>query len=217
MGGMGSGRRDQGGKDTTEGARPLDIRKLHRAGVLTPGRWFGWEWTVCDRPVANIHVCVEAGHVLLVYRHRHRGDSERQNVKQPVYLDYTACTYGGSRPWWLCPNCGRRVAVLYGPGKLYACRHCYKLVYECQRETSDDRAARRADTIRRRLGWDVGILNPPGTKPKGMHWRTYQRLTIEHDAFVGESLAGMAKRFGMIEKTLGGIDEDLNLFRKIGA
>lgn len=215
MGGMGSGRRNQSGKDTTEGARPLDIRKLQRAGVLIPGRLFGWQWTVYDRPVADIQIRVEADRVVLIYRHRLSGDSEWQDVQQPVYLAHTTCTYGGKRPWWLCPNCGRRVAVLYGPGKLYACRHCYKLVYECQRETYDDRAARRADTIRRKLGWDIGIFNPQGGKPKGMHYRTYQRLTHKHNAHVGVSLSGIAKRFGMIEKSLGGIGEDLNLFRKI--
>ena len=35
-----------------------------------------------------------------------------------------------------------------------------------------------------------------GLKPKGMHWRTVERLTAEHDAFVEHSLAGMALRFG---------------------
>ena len=49
-----------------------------------------------------------------------------------------------------------------------------------------------------------------------MHSRTYQRLTIKHDAHVGISLNIMQQRLRMIEASLGGIDEDLNLFRKIG-
>jgi hypothetical protein len=95
------------------------------------------------------------------------------------------------------------VAVLYGSGELYACRQCYQLAYSCQRETADDRAARRADRIRRRLGWPVGILNPSGGKPKGMRWRTFQRLSAKHEAFVGESLAGMARRLGIMKEGLG--------------
>jgi len=59
--------------------------------------------------------------------------------------------------------------------------------------------ARRADSIRERLGWQAGILNLNGGRPKGMHWRTFNRLTAEHDAFVGVSLAGMAARLGMSE------------------
>ena len=215
MGGMGSGRRNQSGKDTTEGARPLDIRKLQRAGVLIPGRLFGWQWTVYDRPVADIQIRVEADRVVLIYRHRLSGDSEWQDVQQPVYLAHTTCTYGGKRPWWLCPNCGRRVAVLYGPGKLYACRHCYRLAYSSQRENLDDRATRRADKIRDRLEWEPGILNGHGIKPKGMHSRTYQRLIIKHDAHVGISLNIMQQRMRMIEARFGGIGDDLNLFRKI--
>lgn len=206
MGGLGSGRRDQSGRDVTEASRPLDIRKLHRAGVLRPGRWFGWQWTVNERVVAEIQVRVEVWRVVLAYRHRRHGDAAWQDVEQPIRLDHTACTYGGMRTWWLCPSCARRVAILYGAGKLYACRHCYQLAYSCQRETTDDRAARRADTIRRRLGWEPGILNGDGGKPERMRWRTFERLTARHQALVGESLAAMAKRFGLRGSDLGGVE-----------
>ncbi len=205
MGGIGSGRRYQGGKDTTEGSRPLDIRKLQRGGLLTPGRSFGWQWTVNDRSVADIRVHVEVERVVLIYRFRRRADVDWQDVEQAVRTEHTACTYGGVRHWWLCPSCGRRVAILYGPGQHYACRHCWNLAYSSQRETADDRAARRADRIRRRLGWHVGILNPKGWKPKGMQWRTFERLTAEHDAYVGASLAGMAKRLGLMNRGVDGL------------
>ena len=61
---------------------------------------------------------------------------------------------------------------------MFACRHCQKCVYECQRETYDDREMRRADNIRKKLGWTAGIANLAGGKPKGMHWRTYERLKL---------------------------------------
>lgn len=197
MGGIGSGRRFQGGKDTTEDSLPLDIRKLQRAGLLTPGNSFGWQWTVNDRPVANIRIRVEIERAILVYRYRRHGDVVWQDVEQPICMVRTACTYGGARRWWLCPYCGRRVAILYGAGQHYACRHCWRLAYSCQRETVDDRAARRADRIRRRLGWQAGILNGEGGKPKGMHWRTFERLRAKHNEFVNVSLAGMMQRFKM--------------------
>lgn len=57
--------------------------------------------------------------------------------------------------------------------------------------------ARRADKIRQRLGWEPGILNGDGDKPKGMHWHTFERLQEEHDAYVEASLASMMMRFGM--------------------
>lgn len=211
MGGIGSGRRRHfGTKNTTEESRPLDIRRLQRGGVLMPGRRFEWQWTISGKPVADIQVRVEIERVVLVYRYRRRGESEWQDVEAPVRIDRTPCRYGGTRPWWLCPSCGRRVAVLYANGRLYACRLCCKLAYSCQRETADDRAARRANSIRRRLGWKPGILNGSEGKPKGMRAKTFARLKAEHDAFVGVSLAGMARRFGLIERGLAGVEELLN-------
>lgn len=58
-----------------------------------------------------------------------------------------------------------------------------------------DRANRKADRIREKLGWEPGDLNGDGVKPKGMHWRTFERLKVEHDV-----PAGMAKRFGLLDR-----------------
>ena len=91
--------------------------------------------------------------------------------------------------------------MLYG-GKVYACRHCHKLAYQTQREQAHDRAGSRADTIRKRLGWDAGILNGNGGKPKGMHWRTFDNLQAAHDAHVNQALAGMAAKMGILEGRL---------------
>jgi len=107
-----------------------------------------------------------------------------------------------SQPW-LWPSSGHCACVLAfseGDGPtlcctVFACRHCHKLVYSCQREDANYRALRRSDRIRDRLGWPAGIANPDGGKPKGMHWRTFERLTEEHDAFVQVSLAATVKRF----------------------
>jgi hypothetical protein len=158
MGGFGSGR--QGWKATTSDMRTLDIRKLQRDGLLTPGQAF---------------VVLQVG-----------------GVWQSVKCTWTPCNFGGRRAWFVCPamGCGRRVAILYG-GSIFACRHCYRLAYPSQRETDVDRAMRRADAIRRRLGWEPGILNGDGGKPKGMHWRTFERMKAEHDALVVEALADL--------------------------
>lgn len=194
MGGLGSGR--QWGAVCTDECRSIDVRRWQRDGLLSDGRWFNWQWTRDGETIANIGVTVEAGRVLLRYRIRKNGD-DWQDMDYPVYLTTTPCTYGGERYWFMCParGCRRRVAILYGYDAVFACRHCCGLAYRCQRETADDKAARRADTIRLRLGWQVGILNPPGTKPKGMHWRTFERLQDEHDKHAGQSLVGIMARF----------------------
>ena len=92
--------------------------------------------------------------------------------------------------------------MLYG-GKVYACRHCHQLSYRTQREQSYDRAGSKADKLRDRLGWEPGILNGDGIKPKGMHWVTFNLLAAEHDDLVNQSLAGVLGRFGDLAKDIG--------------
>lgn len=200
MGGRGSGRHwHYGAADTTDAYRCLDIRRWQRDGFLTPGRSFGWQWTWDGEQVASINVHSEVDRVTLSYRHR-AGGAEWKSEEYPVRLNWTACHFGGQRPWFVCParGCGRRVAILYG-GDIFACRRCYRLAYPSQREADYDRVARRAETIRRRLGWEPGILNGEGGKPRGMHWRTFERLADEHNALVEASLTGAARRFGLVK------------------
>ena len=190
-------------RSTTEDYRRLDLRELHRAGILDDSDGSIWNWYSRGTLRASIHVRADEGRVTLTYQANVNG--ERRDFGYPVVLSWTPCRYGGKRPWFICPaqGCGRRVAILYG-GAIFACRHCYRLAYESQRERDYNRLAGRADNIRRRLGWPVGILNEtPRTKPKGMHWRTFKKLTAEHDALVGASLAGMSEHLGMVRRGLG--------------
>ncbi len=153
MGGRGSGRRwHSGAKDTTNDYRALDVRRSQREGLRVPERAFGWNWLRHDETVASIQVRAESDRVILSYRHR-SGGGEWKSEDYPVRLDWTPCTYGESRAWFICParGCGKRVAILYGGG-IFACRHGYRLACPSQREAADDRAARRADRIRARLG-----------------------------------------------------------------
>lgn len=205
MGGSGSGRGYQGGKATTSDMRRLDVRRLQRDGLLQPGRAFGWQWTGNGEEVASIQIRTEVDRVMLSYCSRNNG-GEWQPMEYPVTLEWTPCHLGGRRAWFRCPatGCGRRVAILYG-GTIFACRHCYRLVYASQREAEDDRARRRAEKIRRLLGWPAGIANPDGGKPKGMHWRTFERLTAAHDACAETSLAGMVKWLESMKRRQSGV------------
>lgn len=94
------------------------------------------------------------------------------------------------------------MAVLYAPGKYFACRNCCGLGYATQKEGAGDRAASRAEKLRKRLGWEAGILNGNGDRPKGMHWNTYRRLRSDHDALVQVSLRDIAVKFGFLHRVL---------------
>jgi hypothetical protein len=191
MGGPNSGPRD--GKNCTDDLRSFDIRELARVALLTPGTMFSWNWNRSQATTGSVLFWVELDQVIFNYR----STSARYVVtgsvapSYSVALDWTHCRLGGRRAWWNCPalGCGRRVAVLYA-GSVFACRRCHRLGYRSQREHDHDRAVRRADAIRERLGWEPGILNGCGAKPKGMHRTTFDTLRAKHDVLVGEAVAG---------------------------
>ena len=86
-------------------------------------------------------------------------------------LDETPCNFGGHRPWFRCPQCGRRCALVYfaAPGGHYAGRKCLQLSYLSEAEDVTGRLWRKQSKLESRLG-------PDGEKPKGMHWRTWERI-----------------------------------------
>jgi hypothetical protein len=143
--------------------------------------------------------------VILTYRHRSGPGEEWQDVQQPVSLSWTACNFGGERPWFVCPGaaCGRKVAILYGPGRYFLCRHCCDLTYESQRENEMHRALRRAQTIRERLGGSANMRKPFPERPKGMHHETYWRLREEHNEAEMAQLVAMREWLDKLEKKVG--------------
>lgn len=201
MGGFGSGRRC--GKGTVSQMLTLDARKLKRDGHLQPGCFGQLTWSRGGEVVASIGFGVEEGAVRLKYKVSDQ-DGAWVEMDYRVRLDWTACNYGGSRVWFRCPSCGRRVALLYG-GRVYACRHCHRLAYDSQRETVSDRATRRAGKLRERLQWEPGILNGDGWKPKWMRWQTFHRLSARHNALVRCSLEGMQSKLDKLGGRLGSI------------
>ena len=180
MGGVGSGNRCRFGRDTTDDLRSIDIRELKKKGWLKTGHSLTISWSRQGQKIASIQLLVSENHVTLDYRTRIRGEEAWQNKNYNIALDHTPCHYGGSRVWFRCPCCHKRIAILYG-GALFICRHCQNLTYESQKEGELDRLTRQADKIRERLHWEGGILNGGGWKPKGMHWKTFYRLEAQHD------------------------------------
>ena len=139
MGGYGSGRRSSwgGGRTTTESQRRIDIRWMKRQGYLRAGTMGNLIWSNRGEQTGLItYSMVEEG-MVLNYRYRING-GEWQPVEQSIIFDRTPCNYGGHRTWFRCPRCGKRVALLYGAGKLFLCRHCYDLAYGSQQETMSD-------------------------------------------------------------------------------
>ncbi len=198
MGGFGSGRQFHwSSKATVDDYLSLDVRRLHRKGVLSSGREIPWKWKDSEGdPKGRITIQGFPDSVHLAYRLNEEGESP-ESFNYGVALHWTNCHYGGRRPWFLCPakGCGNRVAKLYLGRRYFFCRRCRNLTYPSQQENREGRLRYKAQKIRLKLGGSVDLFEPFPQKPKGMHWRTYWVLYEKGESADYESLDLIVKLF----------------------
>ena len=215
MGGYGSGTK-YGSRSTVEEELNLDIRDLKRYDKLYVGNYFLWCWKSNRGKKSSINIYVggqgEHGstgrdnveYLDLSYAFSCNG-SEREQIEQRVFLNWTRCNYGGFRPWLWCPQCSRRVTTLYGAGRYFWCRHCHDLTYDSCKESGNpfERSLSKATRLKaylvRRGGKSYGtaMIDPIPGKPKGMHWKTYNRIVMEIKLAELRNLRAMARVVGM--------------------
>ena len=135
----------------------VDIRKLHAGSH--------WQY-----PAPGIAVQYAESYFRFVH----------DNLDYIVRVERTWCNYGGSRPWFLCPSCGDRHAVLYRPPdcESLGCRRCLKLLYLSECEDPFGRAILKVRKLERTTCVVTTRLvgaSPVADKPKGQHWLTYDR------------------------------------------
>jgi hypothetical protein len=87
------------------------------------------------------------------------------------------------------------------------------MAYSSQYERPWERAFRRANKLKQRLGMDVRIAEPLPERPKGMWARTYGRLLDE--ILRAEILANEVQAH-MFNRLLGQVDNDLRADRPKG-
>ena len=121
------------------------------------------------------------------------GDTEREIVElsypgsrwtQTLRLTRMNSGFGGTRSFWMCPQCKSRVRYLYFKGWDFVCRECARLNYKSQQETKDSMCDYRrgmafaenklsVNPAFRPDGFDFCEYIPE--RPKGMHETTYRR------------------------------------------
>lgn len=198
MGGYGSGQHQRyRAKPSTDDGYRLDVRWLARNGYIVPPdvmRASVISWSIRGTVVADAFI-------------EHDGDADTLTVKfytgqgtgrRVLDVDRTECTYGGYRPWLVCPGCRQRRAVVYVYAGWIACRRCHGMNYATTRMSVVDRLGYRADRLRARIdptaerfGW------PVPDRPSGMHRRTYHRLV---DDLHATTLAAMAAIMGRVDR-----------------
>ena len=153
MGGRGSGRYyGQDLRPTLDDVQQLDISVLRRDGVF---RWAvdagTISWKVEGRSVARIGYSSSPTSIVLRYVVRY-GDADPGSIATHIPVEHTPCNFGGTRPWFRCPECDQRVATLYRPSLCFKCQHCVGIPYASQNEPIMDRMIRTSRKVRAGLG-----------------------------------------------------------------
>lgn len=194
-GGMRCGAGRPAHKVKADHCRRLDVRRWHREGMLKPGSFGTWQWT--DRDTGEVRSSIgyraEADRLLLDY------SIDGKPSGHAVRLETTPCNYGGTRPWFVCPVRGERVAVLFLRAGRFACRHCQRIAYASQSEDMIGRIWRKQGKVEAKLGENW-------RRPKGMHETTHERLLAiiwkceerQDEAIAGKFLA-MVRRHPFLD------------------
>jgi len=179
MGGWGSGRYSGPSATITDQVNRVDIRFVRKQGWLYDGRFGLLSWNCRGETTGTVAYRISGNTFSLDYKVRETG-GEWELVKLPVALTSIPCRYGGRRYYFLCPNqgCGRRCELLYSVGKYFVCRKCTGYIFATQTGGTLNRLIEKKHKLGRRIfeyydgdGW---------MKKKGMHWRTFDKLSRQY-------------------------------------
>jgi hypothetical protein len=203
MGGSGSGSWYRWNKKmVVEDGFTLDISKLIRGKNIIPSQHISgsliWRSVRTGEEKASLGyeanmLSPYSAWLRLFYKH----DGIPEDYK--IQLTVTSPYYGGMRWWFICPAKGTRAAKLCLPpgGNLFASRAAYRLGYQSQQENTMYRNLTQAQNIREQLGGSGCMDEWIPEKPKGMHWKTYEKLRAKCERYEQRCNAMAAHRFGL--------------------
>lgn len=93
-----------------------------------------------------------------------------ESLSYTIELTTTPCNYGGIRYWFLCPQCGKRVAKIYrkSVGRYFVCRTCNNLTYRSCKEHD-----KRVDAIIKNPHLVARITNLKGAR---LMFKAYDKM-----------------------------------------
>ena len=155
-------------KPKAEQTNKIDIRKIYKKGLLEPGVASTIHWSSNGTVLSKTNM-TSTGTTLII----------NTQPGQWISLAWTNCHFGGQRPWFRCPTCNRRVAVLYKISQLFSCSQCNNISYYSRCQSPLVRLLRKKNKLRKRITFDDDWGLDFFRKPKGMHRKTYGRLLNE--------------------------------------
>lgn len=185
MGGLGSGGHNNKGRGRVEGYHYLDATRLEQFGLLAEGKTSELTWSDQNGvPCNRIRVRSGRRQIRLDYKWR-LGDGPWTPHEEAVAIDWNKRHLGGEQPYFFCPRCSSRVKRLYG-GTRYLCRSCHNLVHASTQERPGNRATRKNQKLRRKLGVSIALGDWIGPRPKGMHRKTFEKISARIHAAEAE-------------------------------
>jgi hypothetical protein len=190
MGAKGSGRHYR--FDTrlyTEDFRNIDIREFNQRGWLNNKEFSTLTWSRRGEKIASVQFLVrtrvqfpeETPNIRMKYNVR-KNAGDWQELDYKINLTTTECNFGGIRYWFICPDCNKRVCVLYAD-IMFKCRACLGIVHRSRNESALDQATMRLKKEKDNL-WpelDLSLFDSVRSlyRPKWMRNRTYIKKKIE--------------------------------------
>ncbi len=175
MGGFGSGGHNKR-RPHLEGYQRISVRTLRRHRLLQAGVYATLSWQDnWKRPTGSVQVVGGSEGVTLIYSARADEAGEWTQVEERVTFARVARHFGGEQTYFRCPRCNRRTTELALGQQRFRCRTCLGLVHASSQEGPTDRAMRKANKLKRRLGAEAG-LDSFYWRPKHMRQRTFDRI-----------------------------------------
>jgi len=157
----------------------VNIFDLYRRGALVHGTTTALQW-----PQLTVQVRADYGRLFIAV------DGGLEDI---VLIDHMAAHYGGDRPYFLCPACGRRTWNLYMREGRLECRLCLGFSYARRHVYRWCPALHRVRRMRALLGGELTPFAPlPPRRPN--QWRqTYDRLIRRLEAEEAKVLASFGQ------------------------
>ena len=209
MGGFGSGGHNRR-KRHLEQFRRLDAFYLQKHGILKSG-WRGLiSWTTESDEKPSIKIEGARDTITLDYRARLGDVGEWTHIRDSFEVDWSPRHFGGEQAYLRCCKCSRRVRFLYLAGLRFRCRTCHGLVHASSQEQPGDRATRKNQKLRARLGASQALGDYVG-RPTGMHETTYHRYLgriREAECEINDDMIRILRRIQKTDIRLGGKCKD---------
>lgn len=170
-------------KIQVESLRAMDSRAMKKQGIFENGAGsYSWWDSETKELRSSIDYSYQDQQLTLSYR------CNDESYRYVIHIEQTACNYGGTRSWFICPSqqCRKRVAKLYlSESGYFTCRHCNKANYAIQQMCEKDKPRYHMNKMRDKLGWSYNHVTflKRITKPSNMHHKTFKAMVFKHDEY----------------------------------